>query len=131
MFWLAVGLAVPAVAALLVVIDGERIALSPFPQFPLPTACLSRNLFGIECPGCGLTRSIVYLVHGEWSASWQMHRLGGLIFVLIVAQVPYRAWRLTRSGQTGIRAQTSQQAWWLGLAVLLVLDWFWHFISRG
>jgi len=44
--------------------------------------CLS-GLFGIEhCPGCGLGRSISYLLQGNPSASFKMHPLG--IFALPV-----------------------------------------------
>lgn len=125
LFWLVLGLAVPAVAALLVVVDGERIALCFLPQFTFPTTCLSRNLFGINCPGCGLTRSIVSLVHGRWADSWHMHRLGFVVFALIVAQVPYRAWRLTRRKSPEMQSPWSRNLWWVGLAAALVLNRLW------
>jgi hypothetical protein len=30
-----------------------------------PTLCIWKKLFGLRCPGCGLTRGICFLVHGR------------------------------------------------------------------
>ena len=43
-------------------------------------ACLAA-LFGLRCPGCGFTRSIIHLAEGDWQASWHDHRLGGLLAI--------------------------------------------------
>ena len=77
--WLAMSLAVPVIALLLIVIDDERIAFRFLPRQTFPEVCWSRSFFGILCPLCGMTRSVVYLCHGDWEASLAMHRLGGMI----------------------------------------------------
>ena len=59
-------------------------------EFVLPPLCLSRAWFGVSCPGCGLTRSFIHLAHGNWYASWEAHRLGWLLAIMVVVQVPYR-----------------------------------------
>jgi len=33
----------------------------------LPGKCYSRGFLAVDCPGCGLTRSIVCISHGEWN----------------------------------------------------------------
>jgi hypothetical protein len=33
----------------------------------LPGKCYSRGYFDVDCPGCGLTRSIVCISHGQWN----------------------------------------------------------------
>lgn len=36
------------------------------------------------CPTCGMTRSIISLLRGEWLMSWEYHPLGGLLFISLV-----------------------------------------------
>lgn len=92
---LLICLTVPLLGALLEVVDsGQHVALSFWPRWQLPDVCLSRVWFHCECPGCGLTRSVVHLMHGRWEASFFSHRLGWFVFSLIVSQIPYRLWRL-------------------------------------
>lgn len=40
-------------------------------KYMLP--CLSKWLFGIDCPGCGLQRSILLLAKGQVSDAFQMY----------------------------------------------------------
>jgi hypothetical protein len=40
-------------------------------KFMLP--CISKQVLGIDCPGCGLQRSIALLLKGEVGASFQMY----------------------------------------------------------
>ncbi|MDT0540782.1 DUF2752 domain-containing protein [Croceitalea sp. P059] len=35
--------------------------------------CFSKQLFGIDCPGCGLQRSILLLLNGEFIAAFKMY----------------------------------------------------------
>lgn len=42
--------------------------------------CLNKQLFGIDCPGCGMQRSLLYLVKGEFAEAFHMYPP---IFVLI------------------------------------------------
>ncbi|WP_035805961.1 DUF2752 domain-containing protein [Lunatimonas lonarensis] len=35
------------------------------------------------CPGCGLGRSMKYLLVGDWRRSWEMHPLGGFAVLVI------------------------------------------------
>lgn len=76
---------------LLQVRSDQRVELSCLPGVPSPEMCWSRSVFGFNCPGCGLTRSLIYLAHGDWRSSLAMHRLGILMAVAIVAQLPYCA----------------------------------------
>ena len=75
--------------------DG-RVAFRGLAQIPLPQTCVSRNVFGVRCPGCGLTRSVIHMAEGDWRASWRSHRLGGLLALLIALQIPYRLLALRR-----------------------------------
>jgi Protein of unknown function (DUF2752) len=101
--------------------DG-RVSFRGIPQIPLPQTCASRSWFGLRCPGCGLTRSIIHLAAGEWKASWQNHRLGGLMAVMIALQIPYRLLAMRRPDPPlfGPRWQTLLS---YALIALLVGNW--------
>ncbi len=60
----------------------------------IPEVCAYRKLFGWECFGCGLTRSFVFMGHGEPSAAWEMNKLGPVMFLLFAVQLPYRTFRI-------------------------------------
>ena len=40
-------------------------------DFMLP--CLNKKLFGLDCPGCGMQRSVDLLLHGEFLAAFKMY----------------------------------------------------------
>ena len=42
--------------------------------------CLSKSMLGIDCPGCGLQRSIVFLLRGEF---WEAFLMYPAIYALI------------------------------------------------
>lgn len=43
--------------------------------------CLFKNLTGLPCPGCGLTRSFACLAHLELTKAFRYHPFGPLFFV--------------------------------------------------
>lgn len=46
--------------------------------------CIFYNLFGIPCPGCGLTRSSVYFLKGDYINSIKYNILGISVVLAIV-----------------------------------------------
>jgi hypothetical protein len=40
-------------------------------DFMLP--CLTKKLFGFDCPGCGLQRSLVHLIQGDFMEAFTMY----------------------------------------------------------
>ena len=57
----------------------------------LPPLCPVKLLTGHDCLGCGLTRSFVFMGHGELGAAFGRHKLGPLLYLIVLAQVPLRA----------------------------------------
>ena len=45
--------------------------------------CMFKRVFSLPCPGCGLTRSVSSVLHGDFLKSWHYHPLG--IFFVAVA----------------------------------------------
>ena len=62
-------------------------ALSPDHIEDGPVVCPVRRLTGLPCPGCGLTRSWVYLAHGRWHDSVVAHPFGPVSVALVLALV--------------------------------------------
>jgi len=91
---LLASLGVIAIALTLRVRD-ERVVL-PVWDVPLPEMCWFKRLTGAECPGCGSTRAVISLVHGEFLDAWH-HNVGGYLFLaLILFQFPYRIGQFCR-----------------------------------
>ncbi|WP_165390106.1 DUF2752 domain-containing protein [Leptolyngbya iicbica] len=53
-------------------------------RFPFPP-CLFQWAFGFPAPSCGLTRSVVALMAGDWSRSLSYHLFGPVFVVLATA----------------------------------------------
>lgn len=128
---LALSAAVLIAACLLVVVDDQRVGIAGT-RVILPGTCVSRYVFGLPCPGCGLTRSFVSLAHGDFVDSLRFNPAGVLLFALIALQIPFRAiqiWRL-RQGLDPWRAD-----WLNGVAIVaavaLIGQWVVRLILSG
>jgi hypothetical protein len=119
---LALAAVVVVLSFALDVVPPDRVALRGLHRWPLPQLCLSRAWFGLDCPGCGLTRSFIYLAHGRWSASLHVHRLGWLFAAAVVVQFPYRLLSLRRPDRPLLPRPWPRL---LGLALItsLILNW--------
>ena len=51
-----------------------------------PAPCLFRALFGVRCPGCGMTRALSCALHGRWRDAWRYNPLVVVVLPLLVAQ---------------------------------------------
>lgn len=58
--------------------------------------CPLDNLGFSWCPGCGLGRSMNFLARGDFQASWSMHPLAMLAYVVIF----HRIWTLIKHLKT-------------------------------
>jgi len=89
----------------------------------LPPICIAR-MCGGSCPGCGLTRSFVYLAHGEMRASFKWHRLGGLLYIYFLYQIVFRGYLLARPAATQESWAVHLQHWAAcSVVLLLLLNW--------
>jgi hypothetical protein len=126
---LVISAAVIVLAFLLEVHSDQRVAFGFLPAWPLPETCPSRQLLHVNCPGCGLTRSFVYLAHGDWRASWNIHHVGMLLFLVVVLQIPYRIAALASPSGLPLGIAFPKCVGWL-LVVLLFANWLAGLIAR-
>ncbi len=125
---LGVSVAVIVLSFALQLNSAGRVRASWLPFESLPPLCGSRVLFGINCPGCGLTRSFVALAAGDFAESFRLHRIGWLIALAVALQIPYRMRGLYELR----RGVISNRTWptWFGnsLIVALVVNWLYSIV---
>jgi hypothetical protein len=113
-------------AIVLDVRDGTQVLL-PIVRLPLPEVCAWHRLTGLNCPGCGLTRSFIALADGDMRSAWSFNPAGMLFFAALLAQFPYRLAQLARlqAGRPAWRPAGAMIAVWVLVASLLV-QWVWR-----
>ena len=52
---------------------------------PIEWVCALRRHFGLPCPTCGLTRSVVMSLHGEFARAWRMAPVGPVAVIGLIA----------------------------------------------
>lgn len=106
----------PARIAILALVLGA-LGVAIWSDFPL---CPMAGTFGVPCPGCGLTRATLALLHGDVRAALHFHPLVGLMAPLFVGFVGTAVLELLRT--PAIPARRSRVNWnGRGLTVVAVL----------
>jgi len=92
---LVLSLVILAASFLLNCTDDGHVRL-PLVGIEVPGVCMWRQYTGLDCPGCGLSRCFICLAHGDLAAAVHYHPFGVVLFVMVVAQLPYRGFQLGR-----------------------------------
>jgi hypothetical protein len=77
--------------------------------------CFVKNVYGVPCPGCGLTRSFLSLFQGEWRLALFYHPLFFLVIPVGVVAV------LKNHPRWGVLYRGN--AFWIVVIVLLLAAW--------
>lgn len=107
--------------------DGPTDVVIPWLNMALPSTCSMQNMVGIDCPGCGLTRSFISLAHGNLDASLAFNPAGILVFGVVLFQIPYRIaqmWRLHRGLPAWNLNFPSLWVWGV-IGIALMTQWIW------
>lgn len=115
----AVGLVIGAAALAHLVLLGLAL-----PSWPCPI----RDTVGLPCPGCGLSRALTALLHGDWRASLVQHAfapvlLTGLVLVTGMALLPEATRRQGISAVARFERRT-------GLTALLLVGLMAYWLTR-
>ena len=82
-----------------------------------------RVMFGIRCPGCGMTTSWSHFMRGHWMESLQSN-VGGFLLAIVALIV---IWLSARSLKTGRLPSYQTQQWFtyllLGVITITLLEW--------
>lgn len=68
------------------------IILDPLFEGGLHIPCLFRSLFGINCPGCGMSRAIGALIKGDLEGAWQYNPQLFIVIPILFIALLYQ-WR--------------------------------------
>lgn len=98
--------------------------------------CMFKGLTDIPCPSCGITRSLLLLVDGQWSAALLLNPLGG-VAALAMAVIPlWLGYDALTNRPTFARAYVNAEerikrnrTIWIPLVVLLLCNWGWNIIK--
>ncbi|WP_254508682.1 DUF2752 domain-containing protein [Anatilimnocola floriformis] len=129
-FLLISSAAVVALAATMTIHEAKEVRL-PGLAVSLPELCYFRAGTGIDCPGCGLTRSFIAFAHGRLLRSWLYNPAGALFFPVVVFQIPYRAAQLLRirRGLPSWNLGNVAYGMFAGLLLTLFVQWVAKFLS--
>ena len=81
--------------------SGQTAVFLPGASYPMPELCTAKRVFGVPCPGCGLTRSFISISHGQFSRAWGFNPAGFLLYAFVFVQIPWNAmqfWLIRKRG---------------------------------
>ena len=99
--WLFGSLSILTLAAIMSVDTSRRVYL-PGLSVPVPETCMLHARFGLDCPGCGLTRSFIHFAHGRLFEGMSLNPAGIAIFLFVAAQVPAAGFRFALGRSSGL-----------------------------
>ncbi len=111
---------------------GLTVVFTWRPSAAMPSSCMSRNLLGVSCPGCGMTRSVTSAAHGEFAASLRLHAFGP--FVLAAGLIGWGLLAATLVTDHDYLPDINEKKWTyviVGSFVLLVVYWLIRLILRA
>jgi len=112
-------------------IEGASTVMVPWLDVAIPPTCGMQRSIGLDCPGCGLTRSFVALAHGDLVASIAFNPGGIFVFAFVLFQIPYRIaqlWRI-RNGQPVWNLSRSALFFWASIGVVMVTQWLFKLVA--
>ena len=97
-------------------------------QLGLPP-CSMRLMFGIRCPGCGMTTSWAHFTRGDWRASITTS-VGGFLFALFAIWIAFLGTRTALTAQApgpGIQIAIASTA--AGIFAVALLQWAYRLLG--
>ena len=94
--------------------DGARVYVL---GRPIQVACALRQRYGLPCPTCGISRSLVLSVHGRFAEAWRVAPvglvlIGGLaVFAAMMLVLAMIQWRGAARCEHAIRTWIPRAAW--------------------
>lgn len=122
--WMSGACVVLLLSSVLRVGNGREVWL-PGASIALPESCFAYRQFGVDCPGCGLTRAFVHLAHGDMQQAIAVNPMGLAVFVFTLLQIPFGFSQLIWRCRNSIVAhwQVWNERAIAGLVIGLLVQW--------
>lgn len=107
--------------------EGNATVRVPGVPFQIPEACMSRRLWGMDCPGCGLTRSFISMSHAQFSRAFSFNAAGPIVYLFVLIQIPWHAFQISRLWKLKMPIESI----WLyvplfAISGLMLIQWLWR-----
>jgi hypothetical protein len=99
--------------------------------------CFSKQIYGISCPACGTTRSVLYILKGELLNAIYMNPLGfiALAFIVIVPMFILVDVLTKRNNLQKLylflESKLKEPKYFILVLILIVGNWIWNFIKNN
>lgn len=93
--------------------------------------CLMRILFGLPCPGCGMTRAWVHIAHGDVLTAFQYNFFGPIGMAAAAGLVGFVVYSLVRRRRPERILELVNPKWLLALVVVWMVYSIVRMISLG
>ena len=111
--------------------EGEKTVFMPGFNSPMPETCSARRLFGIDCPGCGMTRAFISISAGQFQRAWNFNPASYVFYLFTAVQIPWhiiQIWRLKKNRLPIITRWAYMAP--VGMVVLLTINWIWKLSTQ-
>ena len=61
--------------------------------------CIFYKITGVQCPGCGMSRAILALMHGKWKQAFYYNRLSITLLPVLLLYLLYRSKKYIDDGR--------------------------------
>ena len=106
------------VMSFVMTIEGQEVYL-PLASQPIPEVCASRNLFGMDCPGCGMSRAFISISNLEIDKALAFNSASLVVYLFVAIQIPWHLMQIFRTFYRGGPIDT----WWTLLPLIGVIFW--------
>ena len=79
--------------------NGNSIYISGFEQYNYFGFCLFKQVTGVQCPSCGLTRSFILIGHFKILEALSFNMVGIFMYILVILQIPYRVLLISKNAK--------------------------------
>ena len=117
-FVLLVALTVISLSFVMKIKDDQKVYF-PFSTQPIPEVCGSRSLFGVDCPGCGMSRAFISISNLQIDRALAFNSASLIVYLFVAIQIPWHAMQIFRTFYRGGPIDT----WWTLFPPIGVIVW--------